>query len=1221
MHRLLAQQTEQFFGKKIPPIPGIEGFFSSISEAYSSLEEKNRKLEEALQTTTGTASTEISNFKNAIDETSMVVMISKSGLISYTNQKFQSHTGFTKEDLQGSIISDILGGNQDDKITAAATYSKDGKTWKGEIHLKTNHEQIIWMDCTVVPILKSNGKIARFMAILIDITARKIYEEKIIDSERKYKLAVNSIREVIFQIDESMEWVFLNQAWVDITGLQIHETLGTSFYECVHPEDITKIKFLFSQLLTNKKNDCQCSIRIRTTKNQYRWFEVIARQNKLADQTITGISGTLNDVTEKRKIDELLVKSYAFQRAILDSARQAIISTDEMGVIRTFNKGAENMLGFKGDKMIGQINISHLLEELQTEENKNDQANNALNSFKKMIAESTEESAMEREHNLISNHKQMIPVMLSLTSIKDHNGMLAGFLFIANDITKRKKAEEENNKLNKILEETPDYVTYYDLNNNQLFANKAYKEIRFNNNEETQLPLHPPWVEVIIKKKAIPFAHEHGSWKGETVILDLNGEERPVMQLILIHKDEYGNPVFRSSVMRDITQRKQYEQKLLLSEKRNRDLINYSQGIICTHDLNGTILSINPAGCDVTGYYLEELVGNTIFELMPEDRKELFTSEYLKGFNSGKTSEGILTLIHKKGNHIHLLYKNYKVDEPDGTSYVIGFAQDFTERINAENELKTAKQSAEESSKAKELFLANMSHEIRTPMNGIVGLTNLLLKGELNDKQVQYAQSVKHSAENLLVIINDILDFSKIEAGKMELHKNTFELSNLLYSIDQTFQNEANQKGLILKTEMEDNLHSLVNGDEVRINQILVNLVSNAIKFTSKGKITIQITKVTETAEAIRVRFNISDTGIGIPIENQDKIFQSFTQSNSDTTRKYGGTGLGLSIVKSIVELLGGSIRVESEVDKGSHFCIELNLEKAEGLDTRNMVFEELDFSGKLDGLRILLAEDNKVNQLFAQELLSDWGAKVDIADNGRIAVDFLCKKEYDIILMDIQMPEMSGLDATRVVRNEFSEPKKSIPIIAMTANAMKGEDKKFIAAGMNAVIFKPFEAKELFDKISEQISIEIRSIPLENELILSPKTQSERNEHEPLMKHASLHILRSFSKGKSAFMVKMIQVILDSVPETLLKLETAVQQKDPININRYAHKLIPNMNMMGNLYFEKEMRWIEDHNIEQSVHPETENRFLSMQKDIEAGLEELKISLEYYKGLAEVTK
>jgi PAS domain S-box-containing protein len=784
------------------------------------------------------------------------------------------------------------------------------------------------------------------------------------------------------------------------------------------------------------------------------------------------------------------------------------------------------------------------------------------------------------------------------------------------DTRARNKDEHENVRLNRIIEESPDYIAYYNLEGNLIYSNKAFRELRFRNNEETEQPLYPEWGELLHKRKAIPYALENGSWRGETAILDYNGREIPVLELILIHSDDAGKPAFRSSVMRDITQRKEYEEKLLLSEKRNRDLINYSQAIICTHDLEGQLLSINPAGCNLLQYSLEEMIGRPIADFMPSDVRSLFTNEYIPGFAKGRTMEGILNLLDRSGKKLHLLYKNYKVDEPGGNSYIIGFAQDITERIKAENELLDAKKNAEDSSRAKETFLANMSHEIRTPMNGIVGLTNLLIKTPLNEKQQQYARSVKNSAENLLVIINDILDFSKIQAGKLEILLSPVLLSDLLFNLYHSFRHEAIKKNIDFRIVLDDRINTGIMADMVRISQVLTNLISNAIKFTEKGQVRVDATAVYQNEKSIRIRFSVSDTGIGIENKKLSSIFESFTQVNSDTARKYGGTGLGLSIAKSMTELMNGNLTVNSEIGKGSVFQFEITFEKVSiskcpGLSEVN----ELENEDCLNGVKILLAEDNLINQLFAFELLTEWGAETDIAENGKMAVEMALTKKYDLILMDIQMPEMGGIEATALIRNDSNESLRSIPIIAMTANAMKGDKNSFKSAGMNSVIFKPYQSQELLDEINRYIPKNINPEHLQPQKLPMVKDEAETNRAFPETTVINLNVLKAFSKGKTEFIKKMIIALCESVPPTVVLLQESMKSMNLHEINRHAHKLIPNMNMMGSQVLESAIREMESLATEKG----TEIKLLELWQGIESLLsvacQELQILRTYYQN------
>jgi CheY-like chemotaxis protein len=404
------------------------------------------------------------------------------------------------------------------------------------------------------------------------------------------------------------------------------------------------------------------------------------------------------------------------------------------------------------------------------------------------------------------------------------------------------------------------------------------------------------------------------------------------------------------------------------------------------------------------------------------------------------------------------------------------------------------------------------------------------------------------------------------------------------------------------------------------LNQILVNLLSNAIKFTDKGIVSLKILSILDQEEVCRIRFEIKDSGIGISKDKIKTIFQSFTQANADTSRKYGGTGLGLSIVKNLLNLLGSNIEVSSNEMEGSTFSFELNLEKCLNFELNNPQKPVENLNNRLNGVRILLAEDNKVNQLFAHELITDWGASLDIADNGKIALEMLQKFNYDLILMDIQMPEMSGLDATIHIREQMTEPIKSIPIIAMTANAMKGDDEKYLNAGVNDVIFKPFEPYELFSKI-EPI--------LKSKKIIIPKSKikgsGQINAEELTLDLTTLQVvnlstLKAFSRGKQEFIVKMIGILSEAIPGMINLLERAIQQEDLSMIRHHSHKLIPNMNMLGNIELETNMKWIEDNALEVGMIKEISDCFKRIEPLLKILISEVIMLNEYYQSKKQVT-
>lgn len=456
--------------------------------------------------------------------------------------------------------------------------------------------------------------------------------------------------------------------------------------------------------------------------------------------------------------------------------------------------------------------------------------------------------------------------------------------------------------------------------------------------------------------------------------------------------------------------------------------------------------------------------------------------------------------------------------------------------------LNKSERRSKELANMQEQFLANMSHEIRTPMNSILGFTNLLKRTELNPMQREYIQNIHSAGENLLTLVNDILDLSKIEAGMMHIEETRFSLRSMVSSVGAMFIEKIKEKELDFTVHIDKDVPDILSGDAVRLTQILVNLISNAVKFTDEGKIDVYIQLLSSSETDVGIRLCVKDTGIGIAPEKQSAVFQRFQQAELETTRRFGGTGLGLSIVKQLIEMQGGTIRVESELGKGSQFIVELNykLPNLEQMYSEALVEQEEQVP--LQKIKVLVAEDNHMNQQLVRHLMKGWSMDHLIVNTGAEAVDELQQNPYSIVLMDIQMPDMDGYTATTIIRNEL---KSDVPIIAMTAHAMIGEKEKCLQLGMNDYVSKPIKETVLYNIIARHA----QHIPEKN---------------EALSHHIQLSYLHQLSGNDKDFEKEILNQFLQQAPVELTHLEQSINAKDFENVRRTAHSLKSTVGYVG---------------------------------------------------------
>ena len=598
-----------------------------------------------------------------------------------------------------------------------------------------------------------------------------------------------------------------------------------------------------------------------------------------------------------------------------------------------------------------------------------------------------------------------------------------------------------------------------------------------------------------------------------------------------------------------------------------RSLIEASLDPLITISTEGKITDMNLATVHITGKDREALVGTDFFDYFtePEKARKVFQEVFAKGF----VTDYPLTITDHKLTDVLFNGSVYK----DAKGKVMGavmVARDITDQKRFETELIEAKefaelavgiadeaknkaeaaaQIAEDAVKSKQQFLSNMSHEIRTPMNAIIGFTKVMLKTELSAKQKEYLTAIKMSGDALIVLINDILDLAKVDAGKMTFEQTRFKMAQSISAMLHLFEAKIQEKNLELVKDYDPNIPELLVGDPVRLHQIIMNLMSNAVKFTAKGHISVRVKLLEEDEDSATVEFAIADTGIGIIDSKRDKIFENFQQASSATARLFGGTGLGLAISKQLVEQQGGAIRVKSKVDEGSEFCFALSFKKTSDISDLETSLIEQDTEAL--NINVLVVEDMVLNQLLMKTLLDDFGFERDIANNGRIAIEKMQLNSYDIILMDLHMPEMNGFEATEYIRNQLHS---KIPIIALTADVTTVDLAKCRAVGMTDYIAKPVDERLLYSKI---VSLVKKTTPPVVEIVMEPDPIKK-------LKYTNLEYLTQRTKNNPTLIMEMITAYLEQTPRLISAMKLSAQDKDWDALYATVHKMIPSFSIMG---------------------------------------------------------
>ncbi|MDD1739525.1 MAG: PAS domain S-box protein [Methanothrix sp.] len=784
------------------------------------------------------------------------------------------------------------------------------------------------------------------------------------------------------------------------------------------------------------------------------------------------IAGAIGGSIERWQTQAALAQSEKKYRELVESANSIILRLDRAGNITFINKFAEDFFGYPREEILGRNVVGSIVPPVDSENQ----------DLKRMMADLTRHPsryASNVNENMRSNGER-VWIAWTNRAIKNEKGEMVEVLCIGNDLTEVRRSSEKLKKTAEDLRETRDFLENLIGHANApiIVWDPLFRITRFNHAAERLTGQRSE--DILGRNLDILFPGESRNEYLAYIEKTLSGEHWDAVEIPILRKDgdvrtvlwnsatiydEGGKKVMATIAQgQDITERKEAESQVTFQAS----LLNQVRNAVIATDLDGKIIYWNHFSEILYQWKADEVLGRSIADtIVPAQRRQIIREVMEEIVRCGYL-ESEFVVQRKDGSLFPALYVFNMLKDQKGRN--MGFASvsiDLTERKRVEDDLLLAKERAESATRAKSQFLANMSHEIRTPMNAVIGLTSLLLNTPINPEQRDYIETIRSSGDSLLAVISDILDFSKIEGGMLELESKPFDLQRVLEDSMSMVASAARGKGLDLSYSLEPDVPRQVLGDPARLKQILVNLLGNAVKFTEKGEIsaTVSTSGPSRGKHGLEeIMFAVKDTGIGISKEHMGRLFLSFSQADPSTTRKYGGTGLGLVISKNLAERMGGRIWAESETGKGSVFYFTVKARASPGLlpapqeDILPGPLAEFDGQGKSD-LRILLAEDNAVNQMVALRMLERLGYRADTAVNGQEVLEALQNRSYDIVLMDVQMPEMDGLEAARRIRSSKSGQPY---IIAMTAHAMKGDREVCMEAGMNDYVSKPVRMEEL---------------------------------------------------------------------------------------------------------------------------------------------------------------
>ena len=902
----------------------------------------------------------------------------------------------------------------------------------------------------------------------IVVTEQVLARKKIEESEHRFNEMVNSSPSLISICKgENMIVEIANDAILESWGKG--NIIGQSLFDAL-PETVEQgfDKLLLGVYRTGEPVNANeiPAILMRNGIKELNYYDFIYQAQRNKKGEIEGVAILANEVTLQVEAKNKLAKSEKLFRNLVEQATMPILMLKGENMIVELANEPMLKLWQVGEEAIGKSMLD-ITPEIKDQPFMGYLSNVLQNG---VIHYGNEEPAYFIRKN---GEKETIYFNFVYQPYHEDDGSISGVMVMASNVTEqvvaRKKIEESEQRYHAMLMNSPFAFSIMKGKDMEVtLANDLMKEFwgKGKNVEgKTLLEVLPE-----LSNQPFPAMIDAVYTSGEPIYAN---EMLAQLNRSGIMEDRYFNIVHQPhlegdetisgviTIAHEVTNQVLARKKIEESEEQFQAAVTAVQGIVWTNSAKGEMEGEQLDWRLLTGQNREAYQGYGWADAIhPDDAQPT-----IEAWNEAVRDRKHFVFEHrvklKNGNWGHFSVKAIPLLHPDGSIREwVGVHTDITEQKEANNKAEAATLSAQEAMKAKQQFLSNMSHEIRTPMNAIVGFTNVVLKTTLDEKQKEYINAIKTSGDSLIVLINDILDLAKVDAGKMVFQHTPFKLSDCIATTLHLFEIKIQEKNIAFVKEYDATIPEVLLGDPVRLQQIFMNLINNAIKFTEKGHITVRTRLLNEDNEQATIEFSISDTGVGIAKNKLNNIFGAFEQAHSNSSLSYGGTGLGLSIVKQLVEHQGGSVSVKSKEGEGSTFGFVLSFEKTEAEAATKAATEG---TSTLKNLKILVVEDVKLNQLLIRILLEDFGVEVDMADNGKIAIEKLKITHYDIILMDLQMPEMNGFEATAYIRNQLNS---NIPIIALTADVTTVDVEKCKAVGMNDYISKPIDEKLLYEKI-----------------------------------------------------------------------------------------------------------------------------------------------------------